>query len=235
MTDKIVPVEKGLCNCCLDENVTVYQCPINNCNYYLCTKCINKIKNNIHFNAKCPACRNINSNLSNTQVALNIEEIDIEEIDIDETNTQRPVWLTQQLNLLENNYKPICTTTYFNPIKIYYNTEQPNYKICFKFYYGSYNNMSNIYTISLFDRCVYDVFCGLLLLALIINMLIFFGRTLCWLFVPGTPTYWIPFFNFVLLGILGCFLALIFICIFGIILMIMGVILEMFLISCCIE
>lgn len=227
MTDKIVPFEKGICNCCMDENVKIFQCPIKNCNYYLCTKCINKIKNNNILNGKCPACRNINNNLNRSQINLNIEEINIEEIE-----AQRPIWINRHYNLLDHNYKPICTTCYFNPFKIYYTTNDPYYKIRFKYYYGTYNNISNLYTISLFNRCVYDFFFGLFCALFLINALIFGGRTLIWLCLPWPTTYWVPFLSFILLGIVGCFLLFIGLVLCAFVIMIIGSILELFVMTC---
>ena len=235
MTDKIVPFEKGICNCCLDENVKILFCPIDKCNYVLCYDCINKIKQNNDFNGKCPACRNININLIASKIPES-EVIDIEEIlNIEEIGQLRdqglPRWEHNHLNILADNYRPFITNCYFNPLKIYYKKSTIRYWLIIKFYYNSTRYTSDIYTIRLGDKLCCAFACNMLFIVLGITAGIFLGRTVSWLLFPWGP-YWVDFAFFVLIGLLGCLMIVIALIVLSVILILVAALGECFFINC---
>ena len=56
--ETIIQVEKGICDCCYEENIEINVCPSNNkCEYAMCNICIKNVKHLSEDKKRCPACR----------------------------------------------------------------------------------------------------------------------------------------------------------------------------------
>ena len=54
--NKIVPVNKSYCDCCMEEEKIIKRCPNEKCKYVMCVDCIEDLKRKTSSN-KCPNCR----------------------------------------------------------------------------------------------------------------------------------------------------------------------------------
>lgn len=72
--EEILPFEKGICDCCLEDNINVIICSSNNkCEYTMCTSCMTELKYITKTNL-CPNCREVKEELiSDDEIMIEID------------------------------------------------------------------------------------------------------------------------------------------------------------------
>ena len=70
--NKIVPINKSYCDCCMEEEKIIKRCPNEKCKYVMCVDCIEDLKRKTSSN-KCPNCRGELFNM-NELVVIEIED-----------------------------------------------------------------------------------------------------------------------------------------------------------------